>query len=178
MISFLDETIKKELRGDKILLVSLKSEDYREFLKNLIKFLIKFFKKTCYVTVNDPYESILSGLIGGKGSKIFFIDCVTKTVKSAEPKEDVMFVSSPHALTEISIALKEELKKGVDFMIFDSVSTMLIYEKPLTVLKFIHNLILKLRTLKLGVVFIILKEDASKEVLKDLTMMVDKILEV
>lgn len=174
----LDGILERELKKRKILLISLKSTDYRESLKKLIKVLIEKFEKSCYVTVNDPYETIIDNLGIGKGSRVFFVDCVTSTVKSAEPKENVMFVSSPHALTEIGIALKKVLKREVDFMVFDSISTMLIYEKPLTVLKFIHNLILKLRTFKLGVVFIILKGDVGKDMVKDLTIMVDKVLDI
>lgn len=172
------EILEREFKRNKIFLISLDSKDYREGQKKLLEFSTKNFEKTCYVTVNDPYESIIDSLGTGKSSNIFFIDCVTSTVKSVKPKEDVTFVSSPHALTEISISIKNVLKGRINFLIFDSVSTLLIYENPLTVLKFIHKLILTLRSLKLSVAFIILKKDIGNEVVKDLNMMTDKVLEV
>ena len=166
------------IKENKIMMISLQGKNYRDELKNFIEFSVNKFKKTCYVTVNDPYETIKDKLNSGVCSKVFFIDCVTSTIKSPDRKDDVLYVSSPHALTEISISLKKTLGKGVDFVLFDSISSMLIYENPITILKFIHGLIVHLRLLKINVAFIILKEDASGEIVKDLAMMVDKTLEV
>ena len=175
----LNEMLKNELNGNKILLISFKSIEYREGQKNLLGYSSGAFNKTCYVTVNDPYESVKGKLVEGEVSRFFFIDCVTPDVKTSKPEGGVVFVSSPHALTEISIAITNAMEKEkIDHLIFDSLSTLLIYEKPLTILKFVHSMVLKFREANLNASFVIMKEDVSVEMKKDLTMFVDKIVEI
>jgi len=174
----LSKPLDEGLKSGGVLLISIKSKDYRENLKNLTKILMGRFKRICYVTVNDPCDNIISSFSLDGNSNIFFIDCVTSMVKQPKPRQNVTFVSSPHALTEISISLKKSLEKKTDFILFDSISTMLIYENPLTVLRFIHNMILTLRASKIPTAFIILKEDVSNELLKDINMLTDKNLEM
>jgi hypothetical protein len=166
--------IDKEIDGGKILLVSVGSKQYREATGDLMEFSRKF-KKTCYVTLNDPYENIKAKA----GSAMVFIDCVTSTIKSPKSEEGVIFVSSPRALTEISIAIKKAIESfKMDFIIFDSLSALLVYEKSLSAMKFVHSMILTLRNAKTSAVLVILKEDVSEEVMKDLSMFVDKVVEV
>jgi len=63
-------------------------------------------------------------------------------------------------------------------VVLDSISALMVYEQQLPSLKFIHSLVLTLREGKQKALLIILKEDAKDELMKDLTMFVDKILEV
>jgi len=175
----LNKILNNATKSANIILLPFESKNYREYLKELLEFSLKKYKKICYITLNDPFDTITQKLSDKEKSKIFFIDCVTSTVKATEQKENVIFVSSPHALTEISIALKKTIEKiKTDFVIFDSISSMLVYEQSLTVLKFIHSIVLMLRKAKLNTIFIILKEDVSEEVVKDLAMFVDVILKV
>ena len=170
--------LKQDIKGNKILLFSLGSGSYRKKTKELVRASSSSFKRICYVTFNDPYETLADSIAPGKGSGFFWIDCVSATVKSPKPEHGVTFVSSPHALTEVSIAIKKAIEKEkTEFVILDSISSMLVYEKPLTVLKFIHNISLTLRTSGTGAAFIILREDVNEEVIKDLNMFVDKVSE-
>lgn len=175
----LNKILEKEFKNNKILLVSLKSKDYREGMENLMEFSLKKFRKTCYVTLNDPFETIVGKLDGKEITKMFFIDCVASTVKTPEHEKNVIFVSSPRALTEISIAMKKVIEMdGVESVILDSISAMLVYEQSLNVIKFVHNQVLTCREANLVSFFVILREDVSEELMKDLTMFVDKIIEV
>lgn len=175
----LDEILEKELENNKILLVSLKSKDYREGVRNLIDFSLKKYKNTCYVTLNDPVEALVSRLDGEEITKMFFIDCVSSSVKTPGHEKNVVFVSSPKALTEISIATKKVIESGgVESVILDSISAMLVYEQSLNVMKFVHNQVLTYRKANLVSFFVILQEDVSEELMKDMTMFVDKVVEV
>ncbi len=171
-------TLEAEYKKNKIVLISISSATYREKLKALAEFSMKNFKKVCYVTLNDPQESIAQKLGITDASKVFFIDCVTSTIKPPEPKDGVTFVSSPRAFTEISIALKKAMKEQTtDFAIVDSISALMVYEKSMSVIKFVHSLILTCREGNMSAAFIILKEDVDGSMLKDLTMFVDKVVE-
>jgi archaellum biogenesis ATPase FlaH len=172
--------ISKEVQQNKIILLSLTSTTYREKVKELLKGSSALFKKICYVTLNDPYKTIKSGAESfADASKFFWIDCVSSTVGTPEKEQGVTFVSSPRALTEISIAIKKATdEEKADFVILDSISAMLVYEKPMEIMKFIHNLTLTMREKALNITFVVLKEDVSEEIKKDLAMFVDKIVEV
>lgn len=175
----LEKILEKEVKNNKILLVSLKSKDYRKGMENLMEFSLKLFKKTCYVTLNDPSATIVGKLGETEKTKIFFIDCVASTVKTPQQEKNVIFVSSPRALTEISIAMKKVIETGgVESVMFDSISAMLVYEQPPNVIKFVHNQVLTCREAELVSLFVILREDVGEELMKDLTMFVDKIVEV
>jgi len=174
----LNRILENELKSGSILLVSISSRDYRDCLKNLVEFSVKKFKKICYVAANDPCGAIRDRVCAGDVSKLFFIDCVSSTVGKHKDENNVIFVSSPQALTEISIVAKKVIQSvGVDFVIFDSISAIMVYEKSLAILKFIHSLVLTCRDAKLAASFIILKEDVGNELLKDLAMFVDKVVE-
>lgn len=171
--------LEEEIKNNNILLFCIKSGLYRVKMKELMGVLPTLFKKLCYVTVNDPYKTLVDSIAPDVNSEIFWIDCVTSEVKTPKPEKNVVFVSSPHALTEISIAVKKVLEKGgMEFFIFDSISAMLVYEKPPNVLKFVHGLVLAFREADLNASFVILGEDVSEEVMKDLAMFVDKVVEL
>ncbi len=166
--------VGSELAKNAILMLSVSSSQYRSATGDLIG-LSKKFKKTCYVTLNDPSDIIRAKA----GEGLCFIDAVTATVKKPEQKSDVIFVSSPRALTEISIAMKKAIDNfKTDLMIFDSVSALLVYEKSVNSMKFVHSMILTLRESSVHAILLILKEDVSAELLKDLSMFVDKVVEV
>ena len=171
-------SLKNDIKNNKILLISVKSTVYRDKIKELVSTSSGMFRKICYVTVNDPYKTVASNMPKVK-SEIFWVDCVSSTVKVPKPEKNVTYVSSPHDLTEISISVKNVIEKEkTDFVIFDSISAQLVYEDVSVILRFIHNLTLAFREVNLNVLFIILKEDAIEELMKDLTMFVDKVVEL
>jgi len=79
--------------------------------------------------------------------------------------------------------IKEEIKKTIwkilreekyDLLIFDSVSDLLVYEKEIKVLMFLHSVTATIKGLGCPALFILHSEDTEKEVIKFLGMMVDK----
>jgi len=166
--------IESELKKSGVVLLSVGSKNYRSAVGSLLG-LTKSFRKTCYVTLNDPYDTIRPKA----APSTVYIDCVTSTIKSPKTAEGVIYVSSPRALTEISIAITKAISGfKMDSLIFDSISALLVYEKSVNALKFIHSAILVLRSADVKTVFVVLKEDVSEELMKDLSMFVDKVLEI
>jgi KaiC/GvpD/RAD55 family RecA-like ATPase len=170
--------IKTSLMESKLLTVIVSNQDYNKKVVELVQTACNS-KKICYVSLNKPYDTILSELKNQKidTSKIIFIDAMTKGKKTSS--DDVVFVSSPRALTELNISVVKvmELKK-VESIIFDSLSTLLVYEKPATVIKFVHALMAKLRSLRVGAIFIVLKEDINPDLVKNLYMFADEVVDL
>jgi archaellum biogenesis ATPase FlaH len=97
------------------------------------------------------------------------------------PKEErvpVVRVSSPSNLREISLNISICLEKEkTECVIFDSVSTLMLFMPPLEVLKFMHEIIRRLRKHDAKGVIMVLKEDLHRQYLDELSMFVDAILE-
>jgi archaellum biogenesis ATPase FlaH len=172
--------IKKEIEENQIIVVIIPNELYLKKLIFLIKLLIEN-GEILYVNINKPYSSLIE-VFRKKGipvDRFFFIDTVTKTVVEPEPVENVEFVSSPSALTELSIAISKMLRnKKFYCVLFDSLSTLLVYEGSLTVIKFTHSLMSKFRALNSKGVFTVLKGDIKTELIKDLNMFADRIIDL
>jgi len=124
-----------------------------------------------YVTFNRPYNTLKISIAeqGIDVSKLFFIDLITESAggsaeRSSEDK--CFFVSSPKNLTELSILMEQamlRLPREKRFVFIDSISTMLIYNDPDTVLRFIHSLTGKMRLLGItGIIFLLEKESDEK----------------
>jgi hypothetical protein len=129
-------------------------------------------KKICYVSLNKPYITIAE-TVKLNPKNVTFIDCVSGGV--AKPKGyNVIFVSSPKALTDLSIDIVENMKKS-EVIIFDALSTLLVYNDAATVIKFVHSIVSKIRTTKTKIIFMTLREDTNTDMMKDLSMFVDKV---
>lgn len=136
-----------------------------------------------YVTVNKPYVALNENFKknGVKTDRIFFIDCVTKMVGGvSKPSDRFLTIESPQFLTEMSIAVSQAmsaLPKGEKYFILDSVSSLLIYNSPGTIARFIHFLSGKLREWEARGVF--LAVDAEVETLLPyISQFVDKTVHV
>lgn len=172
--------IEDAVRDNQVLLVLVDKAGYAEKCKILLRSALREKKPLCYTTFNRPSSSIRSAAekMGIDSGSLLFIDTVTRSIEKPVPDERCIFVSSPQALTEISIAASKMMKdKGCLMMIFDSLSALLIYEKPNAIIQFTHSIISKARLQSANAIFLALKEDTDSELLKDLYMFVDKVVE-
>ena len=175
----MNKEIKNHLKKGCILAFILPNDKYKHILREIIKSAQGVYEKICYVSLNKPCTTIKNELeeYGIDCKKFTFIDCVTASVKSAGLKNDTIFVSSPKALTELNIAIKKIYKHfNVDCVIFDSLSTLLIYEPPSTVIKFVHSLVSMFRVNDMACIFTVLKNEVGENVIKDLSMFLDEVV--
>ena len=165
-----------EMKDNQILVIVAKNSDYAESVADIMSAADRLYEKICYVSLNKPYKTVYKSLEehGIDMGKIVFIDSVSGIAKRAD--DSTIFVSSPKALTELSMAITDVVGKGAESFLVDSLSTLLIYDESSTVIKFAHALISKARMHDTHFVFTILKEDVKTELLKDLGMFVDKIV--
>ena len=173
--------ITDTIRKNQIIVFVVSPKGFSKQLQNITKSLAGQKKGICYVSLNKPFTSIKTGLEKMKidASNLYFIDAVSSKVSSVEPDKKTIFVSSPQALTEISIAIN----KGIglwkaDAVLFDSLSTLLVYEGASSVIRFVHSVTNSLRVKGLTCVFTILKPDLKDELAKDIGMFADSIEEL
>jgi hypothetical protein len=132
-------------------------------------------KGVCVASLNKPYNVIGAALQKKKIDlkKVVFVDTVSGDLKT-EKGYAVIHVSSPRALTELSIAMNKALGK-TDIIVFDSLSNLIVNTDSATAIKFVHSIVTKIRAKKKKCVFLCLKEDSKSSLMNDVSMFVDKV---
>ncbi len=169
-----------DLQSSNIILIVTSKEKYNEHLADIQPQLANSFEKIGYVSINKPYNSVLQDLEsrGIDKQKFSFADAITATVQTPPVVDNCIFVSSPNALTDLGLAFSSLYNDhGCDIVVFDTISTLIVYQDIGSVTKFVHNLVTKARVLNKHLALVALKED-SESLIKDLNMFVDKIIEM
>jgi len=167
------DKIEKQLKEKDIAIIVMPKTDYSENIMKLVKIISKISNSICYVSANKPEKTLIKMLNENciDPKKFLIIDCITETAERKKDKN--IFVKSPANLTGVNLAIKEAIDLGVDSIFIDAISTFMIYEQGVVVIKFAHNLITKLRELEKKCIFIVMKEDINRALLDDLDMFVD-----
>jgi archaellum biogenesis ATPase FlaH len=181
MLARMSMNIAAIIKSNQIIVFVVSPKDFSKRLQDITKTLAGQKKAICYVSLNKPYETIREALekAGVPLERVYFVDAVSSRAGSVKPDKAVLMVSSPSALTELSIAISKgvELWKA-DAVLFDSLSTLLVYEGASSVLRFVHSVTNSLRVKGLSCVFTILKPDLKDEIAKDIGMFADRIEEL
>lgn len=176
--------LEKKMKEESIVLLVLSKEGYSEKIAALAKIAAKQSRCVCYVSVNKPADALVKmfGMQGIDAGKFRFIDCISRTAFDNSVNkvggDRTIFISSPSNLTEISINVAAAISGGASDVFVDALSTFLIYDEPLAVVKFAHNLITKLRECNGRGFFVVLKNELSNALLDDLSMFSDSVVEV
>jgi archaellum biogenesis ATPase FlaH len=105
--------IEKEFLSKQHTILAISSGDYNtEIVKNLKQLS---GKSICYVTLNKTHQALEEIFAENKIDKenIIIIDAISKTIETTpEIEKNCYFVSSPGALTELSIAIRKFLDYG------------------------------------------------------------------
>jgi len=153
------------------------AEYYNLINSTILAYYTKTRKKSgIYVTLNKSFKSISASLNeeGIDVSRLYFIDGITRTENNNAKDKNCTFISSPHALTELSLAITTATNTGkFDFLFFDSINTLLIYNDLKTTQKFAHYVITKMREANLGGIIFSLDEASGKNVIPAITQFCD-----
>ena len=170
--------ILKELSENQTVLLLVPSTDYNAVILDTIKKLSK--ENVGYVTLNKTFESLKENFNkkGVNVKNIVFIDAITKTIKEAKNTDSCYYVNSPGALTELSVAISKFLRHNFKYVIFDSITNLLIYSKKAPVAMFLSNLINKVKASKTKAVFYALSIEEQDTLIKESSMFVDKVVDL
>lgn len=171
--------IIEEMGGNSTVLVVVPAANYSKTSFEVSKQLSG--KKVCYITLNKTRDSIMKDFDSRKidFKNFLFIDAITKTIKkNVESAKNCYYVSSPGALTEMAIVVSKALKYGFDFIIFDSLTNLLIYQKGAVVSKFLLNTVARVKDSGSKGVFYILPIEGGKQLIEESGMFFDKVINV
>lgn len=173
------------LGQDKLFLVLSAAERLKQSNIHIIKTLVHQGYRVVVITTNQP-SGILRKYYAAEGidtGKVTFIDAITKYAIGRVPEEDAetKFVNSPSNLTDLGIAITEVLNASTGekpCLLFDSVSTMLIYLPSVHISKFIHFVTSKLRLLDTPGIFLAVEKGIDPLLLTQLTTYVDDVIDM
>ena len=176
----LKDSFKKEVKGlkDYILLVAVDAKSYQKTAVDLVKFLVNEHNVPgVYVTLNKPYD-IMQRTFASSGIDtrlVIFIDATSRT-DGSKKVENCLYIGSPEKLSDLSVAMDQAIKAlttDEKFLIFDSLNTLSIFNKPATVARFVHFLAGKMREWKIKGVIITLEKETDPALLDELTQFSD-----
>jgi hypothetical protein len=134
------------------------------------------------ISTSRPYSNIVNLYIKNKIDidKIYFLDCISKNLNGHKKANNVKFVENLSSLTDISLSISERIKltNGRKFIFFDSINTMLIYNKPHVFARFVHNVLTRMRLNGVGGILISLQDKTHIEIRSDIAQLCDKVIRI
>lgn len=172
----------KDITENQFVLVLLDEERYIDKLKDIMKSVEKEGSKICYICLSKPYSDVIQDFehAGINPDDFFFIDVLSSHYGLPRPTENCKFISSPSDLAEIRAAVVDAIeRRGCSAIVFDTVSTLLIYQQNSSIVSFTNSLLSEKKQENTKKLFIILKDDRTSEgdldvLTKDLEMFADK----
>ena len=171
--------MKKELDSNQNILLLVPGIDYNDELIDIVKQLGG--SSICYVTLNKTYKSLQENFKKNKIDikNIIFVDAISKVIKkNPEVGKNSYFVSSPAALTEMSIAIDKFLNYGFEYLIFDSLDNLLIYQKKSPVIRYVSSIVNKIKNSKTKAIFYAVSSEKQKDLIKETSTFVDKVIDL
>ncbi|MFH0922582.1 MAG: ATPase domain-containing protein, partial [Candidatus Micrarchaeota archaeon] len=174
---FSAKNVKSIKKG--VYLVVTKTGDFHSANLKLIKTFSKRGWHGIYVTLSKQYATLLFHFNkhGIPSDTFFFIDATGSRTRAAS--SGCTAVESPSSLTELSIAITEASNTGkYDFLFFDSLSTLLVYNAAETAEKFMHYLAMKMADLNITTVILSLDEEKSKKLIPVIAQFCDGVIKL
>ena len=173
---------KKEVKNldDYLVLVSVDSANYQKSNLEILHFLVNEQKiPGVYITLNKPFD-VMKRLLKESGIDsrlVIFIDAITQIDEDQKREEGCLFIGSAEKLSDISVALDQAVKAlptKDKFLFFDSINTLQLFNKPLTVARFVYFLSGKIREWKIKGIIISVKKGTDENMINEILQFCDK----
>ena len=173
------------LSGEKkLFLVISPPEKLKLYNIEIIRQLIIDKHSILVVTTNQPYTTLVKNYenYGLDISRIWFVDAITKCALGRLPQEssNCRFVKNPANITDLGIVITDVLNKFPDqkpCILFDSISTMLIYISSINISKFIHFITNKLKLLNSPGIFLAADKSLDPLLMTQIVTFVDEVID-
>lgn len=130
-----------------------------------------------FVSANKPYFTVEEAFKKfGILEKIIFVDCASRLAGENPSGKRLVVIDNPSDFTHLT----ESITQAVDglgekkFLVFDSLTTLLIYSESSHLTRFAHTLGLIMKTRKVTSLFLAVDSEYTKEILTFLASIADK----
>lgn len=184
--SIMGKSLISEDVVNKFLLLLAGEDEYVDKLKEIINVAGKKDTKICYICMSRPYKDVIEDLEkrGFDTKKFFFIDVLSSHYGKPTPKKNCIFIDEPSDLGSIREAIKKTMNiEKFSAIIFDTISTLLVYQETSSIVKFAHEILSDEKQENVKKLFIVLKGgsvplEENERLLKDLKMFADKTINI
>ena len=156
-----------------------KEENYYKQIYKIIK--ENSNKNIIIVTTNKPADMILNEIKEEKieTQNLFFIDTISKYIGKNEltQSDSIIYIDDPANLTEIGIVTKLGIEKisGEKVLIFDSLTTLSLYNSSKNIARFYNFFFQLARVNNIETIIIALESDMDKKALSSIYGLVDQV---
>ena len=177
------QKVFQEMQETTSIILKENLKEYNLININILKKFVDNGIPGLYITLNKSLTALNETLIKEKvdTSKTIFIDAISRLTGAKEVEgKNFKYVDSPKNLIELNLAIEEAVKGMVgnkNFIIIDSVSTLLVYNKEKSVEKFVHSLTGKMRDWNAQGIFVVV-ESTNMEIINTLTQFCDKMIAI
>ncbi len=174
-----ENNLEISLNKNKKIAVIYKSQDYQKHILDLYKICFKKFKNIGIITFAKSCNDLIKKLQeeGINTTNTFCVDCMHKKNKTVGTHEKYINLQGQTALTELALTISELKEKNIDLIILDNLSSLLIHNDALTVLKFLNSVMTKEQNTKTKEVYIIMQKD-MKGIMADINLFMDNMVEI
>ncbi|MFB6088603.1 MAG: ATPase domain-containing protein [Candidatus Aenigmatarchaeota archaeon] len=182
MLSEIKEKIR-ELPKEYIALLFTSPENYVVLYYDVLKLLVNDLDYAgVIITINKPARVLVSNLKDKdiEIKNINIIDCISNSVGVNKEVDNTIYIDTPSNLNKLNISIKKQLKELKDkektFLMFDSLTTLLLYNSTGSVLKFINYLTTRMKSSGVGGVFITVEEGLDKKFVNQVIQFCDDVI--
>jgi len=163
---------------NRIIIFLIPGKIYQFGVLSITKSVANRFNRILYISLNKTADKII-GLLKETNidtKKFLFIEAITRKIKPVSNRK-IIYINSPKKLEKFTTEFNQILEKEkFDCIIFDSLSTMLIYQDEFSVIKFTHDLVTKLTVSHASGQLIYLSKDINSALVKDIAMFADNVI--
>lgn len=137
-----------------------------------------------YVNVSKPYTTMERRFekADADTDNIFYIDCATALAGVEVDRAANAVFLKPSDLTHISLTIEnalESLPGGRDrVLLFDTLSTLMLYNDDQMVSKFAHSLMTRLRGWEVKSIILTLSEETDERIMSQLRQFADRVVDL
>jgi KaiC/GvpD/RAD55 family RecA-like ATPase len=163
--------------GGAISLYVVKNTKYRSVRQQYVAEQLRINKNILFVSLGTPYQKLAADLRKGPINigNILFIDTISRPSTRVKAP-NVVYIDSAELYTEISIAIKNALKAGIDFVVFDSLSILASHKDGNRAFRFVEHLTNFSRRLHKNTTLFLLEKDSESTLAINVQPLADKII--
>jgi len=169
------------LKDGTIVLGLLSPETLHKSMAHLIGEIGHSFRRICYISMTKPYGFVQkeAKAAGVAKESLFVIDCVSGDMGVSSDVSGCLFASGLEDLTNLNIDIKQTIdKERFDAVIIDNIAILALHNSIPSALKFLQNVVIKLRVSGVGVLLLATKGGEHGGFVKEAYMFVDEVVEL
>lgn len=171
-------SLHKELEQHQTILFLVPSISYNDICLETMK---QLKGRICYVTVNKTCATLTETFQKTKikTENILFIDGISRMIKDKnEERTNCYYINSPGALTEFALTIHESLQYTFDYLVFDNITNLLVYQEKSSIERSMQDIISKIKMTKTKAIFYAIPIKEHEELIKEICLFVDKVVRI